>query len=85
MPAVVARRCNPVLKAFGDRLAAAGLAPKAVIGAVMGKLLVLAYGVVKSGKPFDPAYGTVAPAAPSRAPVEYSHAALATAGARAMT
>jgi transposase len=57
LPAVSARRHNPVLKAFGDRLAASGLAPKAVIGAVMRKLLVLAYGVVKSGKAFDPTYG----------------------------
>jgi hypothetical protein len=27
------------------------------IGAVMHKLLVLAYGVLKSGLPFDPNYG----------------------------
>lgn len=59
MPAVVARRHNPVLKAFGDRLAANGLAPKAVIGAVMRKLLVLAYGVVKSNRPFEPCYAQV--------------------------
>jgi transposase len=57
MPALVARRHNPVLKAFGDRLAARGMRPKAVIGAVMRKLLVLAYGVVKSGKPFEASYG----------------------------
>lgn len=57
LPAVTARRHNPVLKAFGDRLAARGLAPKAVIGAVMRKLLVIAYGVVKSGTPFDPMVG----------------------------
>lgn len=30
-----------------------GLAPKAVIGAVMRKLVHLIYGVVKSGKSFD--------------------------------
>lgn len=57
MPAVSARHHNPVLKAFGDRLAATGLAPKAVIGAVMRKLLVLAYGVVKSGRAFEAGYG----------------------------
>ena len=56
MPALVARRYNPVLKAFGDRLAAAGKSKMAVIGAVMRKLLVLAYGVVKSGVPFDAEY-----------------------------
>lgn len=57
MPALVARKHNPVLKVFADRLQQRGLAPKAVIGAVMRKLLVLAYGVVKSGKAFDPNYG----------------------------
>ncbi|MEK1906014.1 MAG: IS110 family transposase [Pseudomonas sp.] len=54
MPGLVARRRNPVLKAFGDRLQANGLAPKAVIGAVMRKLIHTIYGVVTSGKPFDP-------------------------------
>lgn len=60
MPALVARKHNPILKAFADRLEQRGLAPKAVIGAVMRKLLVLAYGVVKSGKAFDPNYGEAA-------------------------
>lgn len=53
MPGLVARRHNPVLQAFGDRLSAAGLAPKAVVGAVMRKLAHLIYGVIKSGLPFD--------------------------------
>lgn len=53
MPGLVARRHNPVLKVFGDRLHAAGLAPKAVVGAVMRKLAHLIYGVIKSGHPFD--------------------------------
>ena len=38
---------------FGDRLSASGLAPKAVIGAVMRKLAHLIYGVIKSERPFD--------------------------------
>jgi len=54
MPGMVARRHNPVLKAFGDRLQSTGLAPKAVIGAVMRKLAHLIYGVINSGLPFDP-------------------------------
>jgi len=29
-----------------------------VIAALMRKLLTLAYGVLKSGRPFDPAYAT---------------------------
>jgi len=53
MPGLVARRHNPVLRAFGDRLKTGGLAPKAVIGAVMRKLAHLIYGVIKSGQPFD--------------------------------
>jgi len=38
---------------FGDRLRLNGLAPKAVIGAVMRKLAHFIYGVAKSGEPFD--------------------------------
>lgn len=57
MPGLVARRHNPVLKAFGDRLNTSGLAPKAVVGAVMRKLAHLIYGVIKSGKPFDANFG----------------------------
>ena len=53
MPGLVARRHNQALKVFGDRLSLAGLAPKAVIGAVMRKLAHFIYGVIKPGKPFD--------------------------------
>jgi transposase len=53
MPGLVARRHNEALRTFGDRLRLNGLAPKAVIGAVMRKLAHLIYGVIKSGKPFD--------------------------------
>lgn len=53
MPGLVARRHNPALRSFGDRLRSAGLAPKAVIGAVMRKLVHLIYGVLKSGRSFD--------------------------------
>ncbi|CAG1015103.1 hypothetical protein RHIZO_04966 [Rhizobiaceae bacterium] len=53
MPGLVARRHNPVLRVFGDRLRATGLAPKAVVGAVMRKMAHLIYGVIKSGQPFD--------------------------------
>ena len=57
MPGLLARRHNPLLKAFGDRLHATGLAPKAVVGAVMRKLTHLIYGVVTSEKPFDANFG----------------------------
>jgi len=54
-PAITAMRCNPVLKAFADRLRANGKRPKQIIAAAMRRLLVLAYGVLKSGRSFDPA------------------------------
>ena len=56
LPAVVAKKHNPVLRAFAERLLAAGKAPMLVIGALMRKLLVMAYGVLKSGRPFSPDY-----------------------------
>jgi transposase len=58
MPGLVARRHNPVLRAFGDRLSTIGLAPKAVVGAVMRKLAHLIYGVIKSGQPFDVSFAS---------------------------
>lgn len=59
MPGLVARRHNPLLKAFGDRLKEAGLAPKAVVGAVMRKLAHLIYGVIKSGQPFNVGFSSL--------------------------
>jgi len=56
MPSLVARRHNPILQRFAQRLAATGMAKKAVIGAVMHKLAHLIYGVIHNGKPFDPNY-----------------------------
>lgn len=53
MPALVARRHNPILNSFAERLLATGMAKKAVIGAVMHKLAHLIYGVIRTGKPFD--------------------------------
>lgn len=56
MPAVSARQYNPILKAFADRLEERGVQGKQITVAVMRKLLHLAYGVLKSGQPFDPNY-----------------------------
>ena len=56
MPAIVALRFNPVLRLFAERLGAAGKHKRLIIGAVMRKLLVLAYGVLRSGKRFDANY-----------------------------
>lgn len=58
-PAVAAMRYNPILRAFAARLRAAGKATMVIIGAVMRKLLHQAYGVLKSGRPFDPNYQAI--------------------------
>lgn len=56
MPALVSVRFNPLMKAFYQKLLAKGKPKKVALVAVMRKLLVLAYGVLKSGKPFDVNY-----------------------------
>lgn len=56
MPALVAKRYNPVLRDFAQRLLATGMTQKAVLGAIMHKLAHLIYGVIRNGKPFDPTY-----------------------------
>jgi transposase len=56
MPALSAERFNPIIANLTARLRAATV-PKSkmtIVAAVMHKLLVLAYGVLKSGRPFDP-------------------------------
>lgn len=57
-PAITALRCNPIIKAFGLRLSAQGKSKMLIVGAAMRKLLHLAYGVLKTQKPFDPAFGS---------------------------
>jgi transposase len=59
-PALSAVQHNPLLSALRTRLLARGLSKMAVIGAAMRKLLHLVYGVVKTGRPFDPHYALVA-------------------------
>jgi transposase len=54
MPALSGLRYNPLLKAFFERLVAKGKARKAALVACMAKLLRIAYGVLRSGQPFDP-------------------------------
>lgn len=53
-PALVAMKHNPRIKALGARLKDRGKCPMEVIGAAMRKLVHIAYGVLKSGRPFDP-------------------------------
>lgn len=55
MPAVVAMTKTAWGKAFSSRLLAAGKPKKLILGALMRKIVSIAYGVLKSGRPFDPA------------------------------
>ncbi len=51
--AMVALRHNPALRTMQERLVAHGKRPMVVLGAAMRKLLHLAFGVLRSKKPFD--------------------------------
>jgi transposase len=56
MPALAAMRHNPAVAALAARLRAQGrLTRKQILIAAMRKLLVICFGVLKSGRPFDPA------------------------------
>jgi transposase len=54
MPAVNAKRFNTLLQPFIARLEQRGLCDMEIVTAIMRKLLHLAYGILKSGRPFDP-------------------------------
>ena len=57
MPAVaMLHGHNPLLQPLIDRMREDGRKSMIIIGALMRKLLHLAYGVLKTGKPFDPNY-----------------------------
>jgi transposase len=60
-PAISARSHNPLIAPWCDQLAARGKSSMQIIGAAMRKLLILAYGVLKSGQPFDPHFRPAAP------------------------
>jgi transposase len=53
-PAVTALRCSTFFQAWAEGLRQRGKSKMAVIGAAMRKLVHLGYGVIKTGKPFDP-------------------------------
>jgi len=57
-PALSAIQHNPIVKALAVRLEKRGKTKMTIVGAAMRKLLQLAYGVLKSGQPFDPNYVT---------------------------
>lgn len=56
MPALVAQRYNPHIRALTKRLLEKGKSKMAALGAAMRKLAHLCFGVVSSGKPYNPNY-----------------------------
>jgi transposase len=57
MPAIVARKHNPIIMEFCKRLVERRLAEMAIVVAAMRKLLHIVFGVLKNKAPFDPDYG----------------------------
>jgi transposase len=55
-PALTALRFNPTLRQMHTRLQAAGKPKMVIVGAAMRKLIHLAFGVLKSGRIYDPVY-----------------------------
>jgi len=58
MPALVSIQCNPIIQIFYHRLKERGKNGKVIVCAIMRKLVHLIFGVLKSGKPFDPSFAT---------------------------
>jgi transposase len=52
--AITALRHNAIVRAMGERLRKRGKHNMAIIAAAMRKLIHIAFGVLKSGRPFDP-------------------------------
>jgi transposase len=61
-PAMVAGTYNPAVRALWTRMKAQNKPGKVIVEACMHKLLAIAYGVLRSGKPFDPEHGCPIPA-----------------------
>lgn len=59
-PAITALRCSDFFKTWANPLRERGKSKMTVIGAAMRKLIHLAYGVLKTGKPFDPNWAKAA-------------------------
>jgi transposase len=55
-PAIAALRFNPSLQQMSTRLRTAGKPKMLIIGAAMRKLIHVAFGVLKSGRAYDPTY-----------------------------
>jgi hypothetical protein len=56
MPALTAIQHNPLVKALYNRLTAKSKNGLVIACACMKKLVHIIFGVIKNGKPFNPAY-----------------------------
>jgi transposase len=56
MPALVAKRHNPLLRAFAQRLADQGKSSGAILGALSHKLLRILVGLLRTNTDFDPSW-----------------------------
>ncbi len=59
-PAMTALRCSSFFQQWASGMRERGKCKMAVIGAAMRKLIHLAFGVLKTGKPFDPNWAKTA-------------------------
>ena len=59
MPAISAKRYNPIIREFCEHLKASGKPTMLIIGAAMRKLVHIIFGVLKSRKPFDANYAKI--------------------------
>jgi transposase len=59
MAALVASKCNPVIRAFYQRLRAAGKPAKVALTACMRKLLIILNAIARRGTPWQPAHTLV--------------------------
>jgi hypothetical protein len=59
MPALVSIQCNPIMMIFYNRLKEKGKNGKVIVCAIMRKLLHIIFGILKSGKKFNPNYKPV--------------------------
>lgn len=62
-PAISAKQWNPICRDFAHQLEQRGLPKKAIVIAVMRKLLHQVYGILKSKQPFDPHFQQIYPIA----------------------
>jgi transposase len=61
LPALCATRYNPIIKEFYEKLLGNHKPKKSALIAAERKLVMICYGILKSGKPFDPNHAKAAP------------------------